>query len=184
MFSFEGWRLLCSLGILYKGLGIDNLQFLIKKILNFFQLLIFLNFWSSKPWIRIGIQPKMLNTDPKHCRKNDEKYPTSPSACRLLWNILGQSRFYLHRVRRSNTGRKADFFITNLSIKAKRYPKWKHNFMKKSPFRNLSFLIQKLNKLNTVHTVPYLPLNYNILGTIWYLINFLFSFSTSGTTLF
>jgi hypothetical protein len=28
----------CSLGVLYRGLGISKLQFLIKKILNFFQL--------------------------------------------------------------------------------------------------------------------------------------------------
>jgi hypothetical protein len=25
---------------------------------------IFFNFWSSKPWIRIGIQPKMLDQNP------------------------------------------------------------------------------------------------------------------------
>jgi hypothetical protein len=25
---------------------------------------IFFNFWSLKPWIRIGIQPKMLDPDP------------------------------------------------------------------------------------------------------------------------
>jgi hypothetical protein len=32
---------------------------LIKKKNNFFP-----NFWSLKPWIRIGIQPKMLDPDP------------------------------------------------------------------------------------------------------------------------
>ncbi len=41
---------------------------------GFFCSLDVLYFWSSKPWIRIGIQPKMLdpdldqkNTDPTHC---------------------------------------------------------------------------------------------------------------------
>ncbi len=70
----------CNLDILYGGLGINKLQFLIKKKINFFfQLLFFFNFWSSKPWIRIriririGLQPQPLdpdpekmNTDPKH----------------------------------------------------------------------------------------------------------------------
>jgi hypothetical protein len=45
----------CNLDILYGGLGIGKLQFLIKKkIKKIFQLLIFFNFWSLKPWIRIG----------------------------------------------------------------------------------------------------------------------------------
>jgi hypothetical protein len=41
----------CSLDVLYGGLGIGKL--------------LFINFWSSKPWIRIGIQPKMLDPDPE-----------------------------------------------------------------------------------------------------------------------
>jgi hypothetical protein len=57
----------CSLGVLYEGLGISKLQFLIKKnrkknfSCNFFAI-----FLTSKPWsrIRIGIQPKMLDPDP------------------------------------------------------------------------------------------------------------------------
>jgi hypothetical protein len=59
-----------SLDVLYGGLGKGKLQFLIKKIFkkisaeNVFQ---FLNFWSTKPWIRIGILPKMLDPDPKYC---------------------------------------------------------------------------------------------------------------------
>jgi hypothetical protein len=42
----------CNLDVLYGGLGIGKLQF-DKK-----------NFWSLKPWIRIGIQPKLLDPDP------------------------------------------------------------------------------------------------------------------------
>jgi hypothetical protein len=30
----------------------------------FFSCDFFLHFWLSKPWIRIGIQPKMLDPDP------------------------------------------------------------------------------------------------------------------------
>jgi hypothetical protein len=73
MFSSAGCSLLraegfsCSLDILYEGLGngTSKLQFLIyKKIYNFcFSYKFFFNFWSSKPWIRIGIQPKMLDPD-------------------------------------------------------------------------------------------------------------------------
>jgi hypothetical protein len=55
------------LDILYGGLGIGKLQFLIKKILNFYALNFFqyLNIKTLDPyWIRIGIQPKMLDRDP------------------------------------------------------------------------------------------------------------------------
>jgi hypothetical protein len=70
MFRSVGWHLLRAEGffsnsdILYGGLGIGKLQFLIKN--NFFSALIFFNFWSLKPWnrIRIGVQPKMLDPDP------------------------------------------------------------------------------------------------------------------------
>ncbi len=57
-----------NLDILYGGLGIGKLQFLIykkkkKKILLSF----FFNFWSLKPWIRIriGLQPQTLDPDPE-----------------------------------------------------------------------------------------------------------------------
>jgi hypothetical protein len=67
----------CNLDILYGGLGIGKLQFLKKKNLILFSAVIFFNFWSLKPWIRIGIQPKMLdpdpdemNADPQPCWKN------------------------------------------------------------------------------------------------------------------
>ena len=57
MFSSVGWPLLraegffCNLDVLYGGLGIGKLPF-------------FFNFWSLKPWIRIGVQSKMLDPDP------------------------------------------------------------------------------------------------------------------------
>jgi hypothetical protein len=66
MFGSAGCSLLraegfsCSLDILYGGLGISKLQFL--------SAVIFLNFWSSEPLIRIGtvpIQPKLLDPDPE-----------------------------------------------------------------------------------------------------------------------
>ncbi len=63
----------CNLDVLYGGLGIGKLQFLIKKKFNFFSSCnFFFKFWSLKPWIRIGsgsgsirigIQPKMLDPD-------------------------------------------------------------------------------------------------------------------------
>jgi hypothetical protein len=54
----------CSLDVLYGGLGICKLQFLIKKY-NFFSAVIFLNFWLSKPWIWIRIRIE-TNADSKH----------------------------------------------------------------------------------------------------------------------
>ncbi len=71
MFWNVGWPLLraedffCNLDVLYGGLGIGKLQFLIKKKFNFFFSCNVFNFWSLKPWIRIriGIQPKMLDLD-------------------------------------------------------------------------------------------------------------------------
>jgi hypothetical protein len=69
----------CNLDVLYGGLGIGKLQFLIKgKIKFFFSAVIFFQFLVIKAldpdWIRIriGIQPKMLdpdemNADPQPC---------------------------------------------------------------------------------------------------------------------
>ena len=60
MFWSVGWPLLwgagffCNLDILYVGLVIGKLQFLIKKFFFFFSAVIFFNFWSLKPWIWIG----------------------------------------------------------------------------------------------------------------------------------
>ncbi len=61
----------CNLDILYGGLGIVKLQFLIKKNLKFFSAVIcfqFLVFKALDPdWIRIrvriGVHPKMLDPD-------------------------------------------------------------------------------------------------------------------------
>ncbi len=60
MFWSVGWPLLraedffYNLDILYGGLGIGKLQFLIKKEKKNFSFNFFFNFWSFKPWIRIG----------------------------------------------------------------------------------------------------------------------------------
>ncbi len=67
----------CSLNALYRGPGICKLcKFFYKKMFLFISSRKFFkifHLWLSKPWIRIGIQPKMLdpdpdqlNTDPKH----------------------------------------------------------------------------------------------------------------------
>jgi hypothetical protein len=71
MFSSAGCSLLraegffCNLDILFGGLGIGKLQFLIKKKFNFFFSYKFFSiFGHQTPWIRIDIQPKMLDPDP------------------------------------------------------------------------------------------------------------------------
>ncbi len=43
----------CSLGVLYGGLRIGKLQFLIQKKFNFFSAVIFFQFLVIKAWIRI-----------------------------------------------------------------------------------------------------------------------------------
>jgi hypothetical protein len=58
----------CNLDVLYGGPGIGKLQFLIKKNFIFFSAVIFFHFLVIEAldpdWIRIGIQPKMLDPDP------------------------------------------------------------------------------------------------------------------------
>jgi hypothetical protein len=64
----------CNLDILYGGLGIGKLQFLIEKNLIFFSAVIFFQFLVIKAldpdWIRIriririGLQPQPLDPDP------------------------------------------------------------------------------------------------------------------------
>ncbi len=90
MFWSVGWPLLwaagffCNLDILYGGLGIGKLQFLIKKNLIFFSAVIFFQFLVIKAlepdWtrirIRIGLQPQPLDPDP-----DPEKLNTDPKPC-------------------------------------------------------------------------------------------------------
>ncbi len=60
-----------NLDILYGGLGIGKLQFLIKKFFYFFSAVIFVQFLVIKAldldWIRIhiGLQPQTLDPDPE-----------------------------------------------------------------------------------------------------------------------
>jgi hypothetical protein len=55
----------CSLAVLYGGLGISKLQFLIKKIEIKFPAIKFFNFRSSNPGSGSRIRnPKMLDPDP------------------------------------------------------------------------------------------------------------------------
>ncbi len=56
IFSCKAEGFSCSLDVLYGGLGISKLLFLIKKDFKQFQLYIFFNFWSSKPWIRVHLK--------------------------------------------------------------------------------------------------------------------------------
>ncbi len=57
LFKTEGF--FCSLNVLYGGLEISKIAifFYQKNIIKNFHLYIFYNFWSSKPWIRIGQDP-------------------------------------------------------------------------------------------------------------------------------
>jgi hypothetical protein len=59
----------CNLDVLYGGLGIGKLYFLIQKNLIFlavifFQFLVIKALDPDPYWIRIGIQLKMLDPDP------------------------------------------------------------------------------------------------------------------------
>ncbi len=62
----------CSMGILYGGLGISKLKFLIKKTEIKFPAIHFFQFYVIKPWIRIrdpdpesgSAIRKMLDPDP------------------------------------------------------------------------------------------------------------------------
>jgi hypothetical protein len=57
-----GWYLFFLQMILYGGLVINKLQFLITKNINFFQLFFSFNFWSSKPPYPDSLE--MLDPDP------------------------------------------------------------------------------------------------------------------------
>ncbi len=82
MFWSVGWPLLRTEGFFYNldipygGLGIGKLQFLIKKNNKKFSAVIFFQFWSLKPWIRIGLQHQTLDPDP-----DPEKMNTDPQPC-------------------------------------------------------------------------------------------------------
>ncbi len=80
MFSFEGWRLL---HVACTCLGISKLQFVIQKI-SIFSAVYFYNFWSTKPWIWISIQPKMLNLNPESINPDLESMNPDPRHCRRL----------------------------------------------------------------------------------------------------
>ncbi len=74
----------CKVNVLYGGLGIGKLYFLIQKKFNFFFscnfFLKFLVFKALDPYwirirIRIGIQPKMLDSDPDPDEMNADPQP-------------------------------------------------------------------------------------------------------------
>ncbi len=67
MFWSAGCSLLRAEGFFcnfMEDLGLVNGCFWSKKINFLISCKFFFKFWSSKPWIRIGIQPKMLDPDP------------------------------------------------------------------------------------------------------------------------
>jgi hypothetical protein len=68
-----------NLDILYGGLGIGKLQFLVKKKYNFFQFLVIKALDPDWIRVRIGVHPKMLDPDP-----DLEKMNTDPQPCRKL----------------------------------------------------------------------------------------------------
>ncbi len=70
----------CNLDILYGGLGISKLQFLIIKALD-------------PDWIRIGVHPKMLDPDPEEM--NADPQPCLPEADKYLSDIPN----YMHAMR-------------------------------------------------------------------------------------
>jgi hypothetical protein len=77
----------CNLDVLYGGLGIGKLQFLIKKNLIFFFTCNFFKFLVIKALdpdlirIRIGIQPKMLDPDPDEMNADPQPWVADPRTC-------------------------------------------------------------------------------------------------------
>ncbi len=88
----------CNLDILYGGLGIGKLQFLIKKNVIFFSAVIFFQVLVIKAldpdWIRIwiGLQPQPLDPD-----SDPEKMNTDPKPCirTILRDLLKSSNSVL-----------------------------------------------------------------------------------------
>jgi hypothetical protein len=74
----------CSLDVLYGGIGIGKLQFLIKKI--YFSAVNFLIH------IQIGIQHKKLNPDP-------DKMNTDPKHCLVHYSDLDWIQIFLSHVK-------------------------------------------------------------------------------------
>ncbi len=68
----------CNLDVLYGGLGIGKLYFLIQNKCNFFSAVLFhflVIMALDMNWIRIGIQPKMLDPDPDQVEMNADPQP-------------------------------------------------------------------------------------------------------------
>ncbi len=76
-FSFVSWRLLLYsiLDVLYGGLGIGKLQFLIQTNYIFSSCKFFPIFGQQNPWIRIGVQPEMLDPDTDPSQMNTDPQP-------------------------------------------------------------------------------------------------------------
>jgi hypothetical protein len=64
--SFEMLHVFICLDVLYGGLGISEMQFLIKN-LNCISAVNFSNFWSPKPWVWIRIQIRIRIPIDKKC---------------------------------------------------------------------------------------------------------------------
>ncbi len=105
MFWSVGWPLLraegffCNLDILYGGLGIGILQFLIKKEFNFFFSCNFFSIFGlykkalDPDWIRIriGVHPKMLDPDPDEM--DTDQQPCRGAHLLLQQQVLGALPF-------------------------------------------------------------------------------------------
>ena len=99
MFSFEGFS--CSLGVLYGGLGISKLQFLIKKIEITFPAKHFFSILGhqtldpnpdpqlEKCWIRIQFPIKSMRIRNPACREPVPALLRDILAARQLEHVLG-----------------------------------------------------------------------------------------------
>jgi hypothetical protein len=75
MFSLRAEGFSCSLDVLYGGLGISKLKFVIKKILifsalHFFQLVILIVIQTKM----LDSYPESINPDPKHCNVSSRSH--------------------------------------------------------------------------------------------------------------
>jgi hypothetical protein len=87
------------LNVLYGGLGIGKLQFLILKKFNFFSAVIIFQFLVIKAldpdWIRIGIQPKMLNPDSDEMNADPQPCLEGILVGRQVKNLIGLQLHFL-----------------------------------------------------------------------------------------